>query len=134
MTRLLHYENQGYIWLTYIPCVMLTESQNSLNFFGVVLSKFEAFFMDQHFNLRRWKKSTFLPALSISLLLIIGLLIFLSSIFNRIYLKKKAYKKNKAKFTITVSFKTLYTIFGVVFLLCGIIQSLIFLKGEREEY
>ena len=109
----------------------VTKQPKLMSLFAVVLSKFEAFFMDQHFNLRRWKKSTFLPALSISLLLIIGLLIFLSSIVNRIYLKKKAYKKNKAKFKITVSFKTLYTIFGVVFLLCGTIQSLIFLKGER---
>ena len=87
--------------------------------------------MDKHFNLGQWKTSTFLPTLGISLILTLGLLIFLSSIFNRIYLEKKAYKRDKTKFTITVSFKTLYTIFGVVFLLCGIIQSLIFLKGER---
>ena len=97
----------------------------------VVLTKFEAFFMDKHFNLRQWKTSTFLPTLGISLILTLSLLIILSSTFNRIYLEKKAYKKDKTKFTITVSFKTLYTIFGVVFLLCGIIQSLIFLKGER---
>ena len=77
--------------------------------FAVVLSKFEAFFMDSHFDLRQWKKSTFLPALSISLLMIIGLLIFLSSLFNWIYLKKKAYKKEKAKFKRTVSFKTLWS-------------------------
>ena len=89
--------------------------------------------MDKNFNLRQWRtSSTFLPTLGISLILILGLLIILSSIFNRIYLKKKAYKRDKTKFTITVSFKTLYTIFGVVFLLCGIIQSLLFLKGESE--
>ena len=52
--------------------------------------------------------------------------------FNWIYLEKKAYKKDKAKFKITLSFKTLFTIFGVVFLLCGIIQSLLFLKGQKE--
>ena len=84
--------------------------------------------MDQHFNLRQWK--TFLPAFGISLILVLGFLIFLSSIFNWIYLEKKAYKKDKAKFKITLSFKTLYTIFGVVFLLCGMIQSLLFLKGQ----
>ena len=89
--------------------------------------------MDKHFNLSQWKTSTFLPTLGISLILTLSLLIILSSTFNRIYLEKKAYKQDKTKFKITVSFKTLYTIFGVVFLLCGIVQSLIFLKGERGE-
>ena len=88
--------------------------------------------MDKNFNLRKWRTSTFLPSLGISLILILGLLIILSSIFNRIYLEKKAYKRDKTKFKITVSFKTLYTIFGVVFLLCGTIQCLLFLKGESE--
>ena len=98
-----------------------------------MLSKFEAFFMDKHFNLSQWKTtSSFLPAFGISLILILGLLIFISSIFNRIYLEKKAYKKDKTKFKITLSFKTLYTIFGLVFLLCGINQSLLFLKGEMD--
>ena len=99
----------------------------------VVLSKFEAFFMDKQFNLSQWKTtSSFLPAFGISLGLILGLLIFISSIFNWIYFEKKSYKKDKAKFKITLSFKTLYTIFGVVFLLCGINQSLLFLKGEAD--
>ena len=89
--------------------------------------------MDKQFNLSQWKTtSSFLPAFGISLGLILGLLIFISSIFNWIYFEKKSYKKDKAKFKITLSFKTLYTIFGVVFLLCGINQSLLFLKGEAD--
>ena len=88
--------------------------------------------MDKNFNLSQWKTTSFLPAFGISLILILGLLIFISSLFNRIYLEKKAYKKDKTKFKITLSFKTLYTIFGLVFLLCGINQSLLFLKGEMD--
>ena len=98
--------------------------------FLVVLSKLQAFFMETHFNISKWKSSSVLPATSLSLIFLVGIMIFISSLFNWLYMRKKVLNKDKAKFKMTISFKTLYTIFGVQFLANGIIQTLIFLKGK----
>ena len=45
------------------------------------------------------------------------------------YIQKKGLKKDKARFKITISFTTLYTISGVEFIIGGMIQGLIYLKG-----
>ena len=99
----------------------------------VVLSKIEAFFMDTKFNLSLWKSSSLLPAFSISLIVILGLTIFISSPINWMYIQKKSKKTNNGKFKITVSFKTLYTIAGAEFIIGGMIQGLIFYKGIHNE-
>lgn len=89
--------------------------------------------MDTNFNLSLWKSSSILPAFSISLILILGLIIFISSPINWMYIQTKSRKTNKGKFKITVSFKTLYTISGAEFIIGGMIQCLIFYKGIHNE-
>ena len=98
--------------------------------FLVVMSKLEAFFMDTKFNLSLWKSSVLLPAFSISFVLILGLIIFISYPINWMYIKKNSPKINKGKFKIPLSFKTLYTISGAEFLIAGMIQYLIYVKGK----
>ena len=94
------------------------------------MSKLEAFFTDSEFNLSQWKSSSLLPAFSICFILILALIIFLSSSFNlMMYIQKRGLKKDKARFKMTISFKTLFTISGTEFIIGGLIQGLIYLKG-----
>ena len=88
--------------------------------------------MDTKFNLNLWKSSSFLPAIAISLILILGVIIFITSPINLIYIQKKSRKPVKGKFKITFSFKTLYTISGAKFIMI-MIQCLIFYKGIENE-
>ena len=88
--------------------------------------------MDTKFNLNLWKSSSFLPAVAISLILILGVTIFITSPINLIYIQKKSRKTIKGKFKITFSFKTLYTISGAKFIMI-LIQCLIFYKGIKNE-
>ena len=96
------------------------------------MSKLEAFFMDTKFNISLWKSSVLLPAFSISFVLILGLIIFISYPINWLYIQKKSPKINKGKFIIPLSFKTLYTISGAEFLIGGMIQGLIYVKGMKN--
>ena len=93
------------------------------------MSKLEAFFMDTEFNLSQWKSSSLLPTFSICFVLILALIIFLSSQFNLLYMQKRGLRKEKARFKLTISFTTLYTVSGTEFLIGGLIQGLIYLKG-----
>ena len=98
--------------------------------FCLVMSKLEAFFTDSEFNLSQWKSSSLLPAFSICFILILALIIFLSSSFNlMMYIQKRSLKKDKARFKMTMSFKTLFTLSGTEFIIGGLIQGLIYLKG-----
>ena len=93
------------------------------------MSKLEAFFTDSEFNLTQWKSTSLLPAFSICFILILALIIFLSSPLNLMYIQKRGLKKDKARFKMTISFKTLFTISGTEFIIGGLIQGLIYLKG-----
>ena len=88
--------------------------------------------MDTKFNISLWKSSVLLPAFSISFVLILGLIIFISYPINWLYIQKKSPKINKGKFIIPLSFKTLYTISGAEFLIGGMIQCLIYVKGIQN--
>ena len=88
--------------------------------------------MDTEFDLSLWKSSALLPAFSISFILILGILIFISSPINLMYIQKNSSIIKQGKFKIPVSFKTLYTISGAEFLIGGMIQSLIYVKGIKN--
>ena len=45
------------------------------------------------------------------------------------YIQKRGLKKDKARFKMTISFKTLFTLSGTEFIIGGLIQGLIYLKG-----
>ena len=87
--------------------------------------------MDTEFNLSQWKSSSLLPTFSICFVLILALIIFLSSQFNLLYMQKRGLRKEKARFKLTISFTTLYTISGTEFFIGGLIQGLIYLKGTN---
>ena len=90
--------------------------------------------MDTEFNLCLWKSTVLLPAFSISFVLILGILIFISSPINWMYIQKNSPIISRGKFKIPVSFKTLYTISGAEFLIGGMIQCLIYVKGILTKY
>ena len=94
------------------------------------MSKLEAFFMDTKFNLSLWKSSVLLPKIGISFILILGLIIFISTPINWMYIQKNSPTISKGKFKIPLSFKTLYTISGAEFIIGGMIQCLIHVKGK----
>ena len=71
-----------------------------------------------------------LPATSISLKFIASFLIFISSSFNAVFFWNKESRKNKPKFKMTISFKTLYAIFALQLFVGGSIQTAIFLNGK----
>ena len=114
----------------YVGGIEKESFRSMLPTFCLVMSKLEAFFMDTEFNVSQWKASSLLPAFSICFILILALIIFLSSPFNLLYMQKRGLKKDKARFKLTISFTTLYTISGTEFFIGGLIQGLIYLKGR----
>ena len=69
----------------------------------------------------------------ISLKFITSFLIFISYPANAVFFWAKKSRKDKPKFKMTISFKTLYAIFALNLFVGGSIQTVIFLNGKLRK-